>query len=403
MDFFLADDLSGALDAAAAFHHAGQRVRIVLSAEDWAGQEGDEVIGVTTETRNATPAVAAAAVSRALAHGAAQGARLLYKKIDSTLRGPVAAELAAVAAAMPGTRILFTPANPRVGRIVRDGVLLVHGVPVTETEFAHDPMSPVKESVIRRLLGAVAAVDIVIADAVTEDDLAAAVARMDANGEPWVAVGSGALARPVAARRSGDRGQGTGDNRRDGGLPSGPNSPTPVSRPLSPDPRPLSAVPGRATPVPCLMVCGSAHAGNRAQAAVLARERGVAIHELRVDRPAVGVDAALADFRANRGAAIIIEERRGRSAEVIRTIVVSVAQIVKETKVSRVFVTGGETAFALCNALEISTLAFSAEIETGLSLSRAGNASGAVWLAIKPGGFGDAHTWVRAWDALVVT
>ncbi|MBI4621774.1 MAG: four-carbon acid sugar kinase family protein, partial [Verrucomicrobia bacterium] len=99
--YFLADDLSGALDAAAAFHHAGRRVRVVLSVAEWTAADENEVVGVTTETRNAPPAVAAAAVERVLARGRAQGARLVYKKIDSTLRGPVAAELAALAAALP--------------------------------------------------------------------------------------------------------------------------------------------------------------------------------------------------------------------------------------------------------------------------------------------------------------
>ena len=104
--YFLADDLSGALDAAAAFHHAGRRVRIVLSAIDWSASE-DEVVGVTTETRNASPLVAAGIVETTIAHGRAQGARLVYKKIDSTVRGPVAAEIGALARQMPGTRILL--------------------------------------------------------------------------------------------------------------------------------------------------------------------------------------------------------------------------------------------------------------------------------------------------------
>ena len=92
-DYFLADDLSGVLDAAAAFHHAGRRVQVVLSAKDW--NAGEEIlVGVTTETRNAPAAVAAAAVATALAHGQAQGARLVYKKIDSTLRGHVVATVA---------------------------------------------------------------------------------------------------------------------------------------------------------------------------------------------------------------------------------------------------------------------------------------------------------------------
>ncbi len=103
-DHFLADDLSGALDAAAAFHQAGRRGRVVLSTSDWTSCDPDEVSGVTTETRHASAEVASATVGRAVAYGRAQGARLVYKKIDSTLRGPVAAELEAVAAAIPDSR-----------------------------------------------------------------------------------------------------------------------------------------------------------------------------------------------------------------------------------------------------------------------------------------------------------
>src|SRR5688572_939807 len=147
-DYFLADDLSGALDAAAAFHEAGRSVIVTLSPDKLPTMPAADVVGITTETRNASAAEAAALVAAAIAQGRVRGARLLYKKIDSTLRGPVAAEVTALAAAMPHATILFCPANPRAGRTVRDGVLLVHGVPVASTEFARDPVSPVEESSI---------------------------------------------------------------------------------------------------------------------------------------------------------------------------------------------------------------------------------------------------------------
>lgn len=374
-DYFLADDLSGALDAAAAFHHLGRRrVRIFLAPEDWTGGEGDDVIALTTETRNASPERAAAEVARAIAHGTARGGRLIYKKIDSTLRGQVAAEMAALAAALPGARILFAPANPKVGRTVGDGVLLVHGVPVAETEFARDPMSPVRESVIRRLLGAVASERVMIPDTAGEDDLAAAVTRMDAAGGAWVGVGSGALARPVAARRA----RGSVAARSPGGaakIPAGP----------------------------ALMICGSAHPGNRAQADLLARERQVVPHVVRASDPAAAARAARVNLSHGRGAALLLETERGESAQVLRALTEAATRVLAATGVARVFATGGETAFALCQALGVRALEFGAEIEPGLSVSYASRREGPFALAVKPGGFGDARTWVRAWDALAVT
>jgi uncharacterized protein YgbK (DUF1537 family) len=149
------------------------------------------------------------------------------------------------------------------------------------------------------------------------------------------------------------------------------------------------------------MVCGSAHAANREQAAALSIARGVPWRELRPGAPSAATGAAIADIRNHQGAALLIEEQRhGDSADVVRSIAFAVAEVLSETAVRRVFVTGGETAFALCSLLGVTTLSFQAEIESGLSLSSAETPGGRSWFAIKPGGFGDAMTWVRAWDAL---
>lgn len=370
-EYFIADDLSGAIDAAAAFHHAGRPVKIVLDHTNWNAADHD-VIGVTTETRNAAPNQAAAVVARTIARGQAQGARLVYKKIDSTLRGAVAAEIAALARELPAARILFTPANPAVGRTVRESVLLVHGVPVSETEFARDPVCPVRESNLRRLLAGAGGDRVVIIDAATEADLARAVAHHLKPAEAWVAVGSGALARPVAALAA----------RRGNQLPASDFIPPPAS--------------------PILMLGGSAHPGNRAQAAALTRDRGVPVHVLSVAEPEAAIAATIASLRASGGASLLVEETRHASARVLQVLTAAATEIIAATATRRIFATGGETAFALCGALQISTLAFAAELEPGLSLSCTAAPGEPRLLAIKPGGFGTAETWIRAWDRLRV-
>ena len=73
-DCFIADDLSGALDAAGAFFRAGRTVTVALSPDAWPEVPAGEVVGVSTETRNASPAAArAAAGGRAAAADAVQG------------------------------------------------------------------------------------------------------------------------------------------------------------------------------------------------------------------------------------------------------------------------------------------------------------------------------------------
>jgi uncharacterized protein YgbK (DUF1537 family) len=368
-DFFLADDLSGALDAAAAFHAAGQRVTVAWGTEAWPHAVTGEVIGFTTETRNAPEETAARAVRDAIARGSASGGRLLYKKIDSTLRGPVAAELAALAAALPATRILFLPANPHAGRTVRDGVLLVHGRPVAETEFAADLQNPVTQSSIPKLLEQVRTPRTVLADAESADDLALAVSRMQAGGGEWVAVGSGALARPVAAVR----------------FPAA--GPAAITHPQIP-----------AGPV--LFIGGSAHPVNREQCGRLARACGVPICELNPAESEPAVRRAITSAQSQGVAVLVVTPLRTDPELAVRAISSAAAEVIAAAGVRRVFVTGGETAFALCRTLGVSSLKFLQEVEPGLSLSEVSQPAGSLLLAVKPGGFGDASTWMRAWAEL---
>ena len=89
------------------------------------------------------------------------------------------------------------------------------------------------------------------------------------------------------------------------------------------------------------------------------------------------------------------------SATALHAIVIGGRAVIAEAGVARVFVTGGETAFALCRELNISALRFRSEIEPGLSLSSvAAPPFGPMLLAVKNGGFGDERTWLRAMNAL---
>ena len=120
----------------------------------------------------------------------------------------------------------------------------MRGVRVSETEFARDPVWPVRASELKALLGDAANERVTIVDAETQDDLERAVAEMRERDGDWVAVGSGALAVAVAGKRI----------RREepNVLPAGP----------------------------VWVVCGSGHPLNRIQAERLRSERGVSVREV---------------------------------------------------------------------------------------------------------------------------
>jgi uncharacterized protein YgbK (DUF1537 family) len=95
-----------------------------------------------------------------------------------------------------------------------------------------------------------------------------------------------------------------------------------------------------------------------------------------------------------------LPEARLDSATALGAITQVATRLVREVEVRRIFATGGETAFALCAALGVTALAFRKELEPGLALAGGESRGGPVLLAVKPGGFGDAETWIRAWTEL---
>lgn len=120
----VADDLTGGLDAAAPFAARGAGVRMAMSpaAVPDALAHGPHVLVICTDSREIPADQARARVVQTLAN--LPGSVPLFKKIDSRLKGNIAAELAGFDAA----RLLVVPAIPDFGRIVRGGVLTGFGV-----------------------------------------------------------------------------------------------------------------------------------------------------------------------------------------------------------------------------------------------------------------------------------
>ena len=181
----IADDLTGAADTGAALVRAGHRTAVAFRGER---VDADAVV-IDTDSRG-LPAAEAAARVRAVALG---GAEIVMKKVDSTLRGPLAAEVEAALAASGRTRAIVAPAFPATGRTTVGGVQHLDGVPVHETRFAHDPVSPVLESDLRVLLP-----EADVRDATTDEDLEAIVRSVDdPSSVLWV--GSAGLAAALGA------------------------------------------------------------------------------------------------------------------------------------------------------------------------------------------------------------
>ncbi len=91
---------------------------------------------IDTETRHVAPEIAYSKVALIAAQAKRRSIRAIYKKTDSTLRGNIGAELAALGRCWPEAEILYSPGYPSMGRVVAMSRLLINGVPVDQTEFA---------------------------------------------------------------------------------------------------------------------------------------------------------------------------------------------------------------------------------------------------------------------------
>jgi len=162
----LADDFSGACDAAA-------RAGVYSSAAllDPSAAAETDLVAFSTETRHASPEEARA---RLRSWQPFLAGRPLYKKIDSTLRGPWIDEVDELLHITDYSQAVVCPAFPALGRTVRNGWLRVDDQPVQKITC---PFT--------------------VRDASSEDDLASIAAEICSSILP---VGSAGLALHVFRR-----------------------------------------------------------------------------------------------------------------------------------------------------------------------------------------------------------
>ena len=373
-----ADDLTGACDTGAPFAARGLETLVIVSDGDGPPalpRETPAVLVLDTESRTATGEEARA---RARAVGSALKAgppRILYKKVDSTLRGHVAAELDGMLDGSGLAVALLAPAFPAQRRTVADGCLRVDGRPAGETAVARDPAFPRTGASVLGLLaaGGVAPVTAVPLATVRcgQDEVGRRLHRFAGTGGacwppmprrtpisrssrapglegPVLLAGSAGLAVALAARLS-------------------------VAEPTEREAPPIRLR------RPVLVVAGSAHPATREQIGRLGRRE-----DLDVLAPPAS-DGADDPARRRATAARLAAAARAR---------------IERWRPGTLLLTGGETAIAVLKALGAGGLRLAGEIEPGVALGAlVGGPFDGLVLVTKAGGFGDAETLVRVWEA----
>ncbi|MFF3818159.1 four-carbon acid sugar kinase family protein [Streptomyces bluensis] len=384
----LADDLSGAAETAMALRLPS---RIVLGApagglraEDGSAAlptAGESVV-VDLDSRQLPAARAARSVRAAVAAGASH-AGVLFKKVDSLLRGNLAAETAAYAAGARG--VVIAPALPVAGRTVLGGVVHLRGVPLHTTDAWRAEGRPPPRSVSHALLGvptALVPLSVVrggalagrlracfaqghhpVCDAETDEDLNLIAGAAHELGPDVRMLGTGGLAAALGRRLA-------------------PAPETTTHRPNGTAQRPLLVVVGTAEPTAAEQIAQLTAVGAR----------HVPLSPGELTRSPAG----RLDITPN---GITVVSLTGpvspaSSRELVTALAAAVAGVAGD---SDLVLTGGETARRVLDALRITQLRPIAQIHHGAVHSHAPDGRSVV---TRPGSFGEADSLSRIARAL---
>ena len=405
----LADDLTGAGDTVVQFAQRGWPSYLQRSAE----VPPLPAVAAVGQSLNTRALPGEEAVARTLDATRVQldaGVTRLYLKIDSTMRGSVAAQLAGALQAWrtvhPGAFVILCPAYPAMGRTIHDGRLWVNGAALEDSPAGSDPVTPMRTSVFTELvpgaavvaMGSAGVLSVAITEAARTHDvivveasdqaalitLAEVVAVLGAQALP---AGSAGLALALA----------------DAWHPQG-GSATRVAAPR---------ISGS-----MLLLRTSANAVSRRQVARLFEELPAAtvmslspaladladdasaeswIARLRTASPKPGLLVLEAPVERIAGASLVDTSRR-----VARIMAAAVASIVARGQVHTLVLLGGDGADATLDALGVNNLHVIRNIVEGVPVaeSLARDARKLV-VVTKAGGFGDEDTlltvirWLR--------
>jgi D-threonate/D-erythronate kinase len=185
----IADDFTGAAEMAG----IGLRyhLNVELGTKVNKNTKADLFI-IATDTRSLTEAEAVLDMQKHTRDLLALQPTLIFKKTDSVLRGHILAEMQAQLSLTRFEKAVLVAANPALGRTIQNGRYYLHGKPVHESSFSHDPDFAITSSAVEDMLRSngyplhikrsdevLPATGIIVGEAAQTADLQSWAAKMD--------------------------------------------------------------------------------------------------------------------------------------------------------------------------------------------------------------------------------
>jgi uncharacterized protein YgbK (DUF1537 family) len=344
----IADDFTGAAELAGISLRYGLSVSVHL---DNVIDENADIVIVCTDSRSTQKAAAIYCTADAVEALMEHESSVIYKKIDSVLRGYVIDEVKVQMELSKKSKAFILPANPSLQRTISKGEYYINGKKITDTAFVNDPEFPISNATVSSMLHDetvqvlkhddwLPVEGIVIGEAETTKDVEAWAATID---ESWMLVGAGDFYTALLQKKY-----------------------------------QLEAQAAPTLQSPHLYVCGTAFA-----------ERKQFIRSLNccVYMPDSMSEEWLketGDIIKKQGKAVIAIDESSESALTLRTTMAkAVAATVTRENVKEVFIEGGSTAAAVLEELSIKKLTPVNELSRGVVRMKSGD----LFVTVKPGSY----------------
>jgi uncharacterized protein YgbK (DUF1537 family) len=415
--YIIADDLTGANDAGVQLSKIGISSTVFLDFKELSLKSTDDVAIIDTNSRAISEKAAYETIYKASSIFYEQGYEQVYKKIDSTLRGNVAAELAAVVAVHQPEIVVVAPGYPKMNRQTINGYQYVLGQLVSDTEFGKDPKTPVQNSFIPDIIGKyvnepICLIDRSLLDSPTENILNFIVENIH-QGSKWFVCDSKTdddlkIIADVFAQVN-KKTVWAGSAGLIEYLPSAlqlkktkknQEEKLAIKKTLTVSAS-LSNVTNRQLEMVKTMSGVYFLEMNPVTLVKQTYHLQDILDELNMQSSnqhfVLFVDASIENRNATKQLESELSLSNTQISEAISIELGKIAQTIVDrfSDINGLILTGGDTAKAVCNQLEMNQMQLYSELETGLPLGKLSNASRMFWAVTKAGGFGNDQSLVR--------
>ncbi|WP_179298872.1 four-carbon acid sugar kinase family protein [Evansella halocellulosilytica] len=148
----VADDLTGANDTGVQFAKKGLKTTVLLDQDTILKNDDIDVLVIETDSRSASETEAYKSVEKAIEVAKKYHVDMIYKKVDSTMRGNVGTELDSLIDHSDAKFIIIAPGYPDNQRFVKNGEIYVGESLLEHTYFARDVSTPINSSSIEKII-----------------------------------------------------------------------------------------------------------------------------------------------------------------------------------------------------------------------------------------------------------